>query len=81
MDMEGSLPLITFYDMHKVICMTEIYGGVNTGFTCSRQVVRNKGKQVMVLLGNLVQSMEIDTESKGSIFFADKKNGGTMRRL
>ena len=54
MGMEGSLPFVTFCDMHKVVGMTEIYGGVNMGFTCSRQEVRNEGEQVTVLLGNFV---------------------------
>ena len=81
MDTEGSLPFVTFHDMHKVIDMTEIYGGVNMGFTCSRQEVRNEREQVTVLLGNFVQPMEINTESKEAILLTDEKDGSTMRRL
>ena len=78
---EGSLPFVTFRDMHKVIGMTEVYGGVNTGFTYSRQEVRNEGEQVTVLFGNLVQPMEIDTEPKRAILFMEKKDRSTVRRL
>ena len=81
MDMEGSLPLITFCDMHKVVGMKEIYGGVNMGFICSRQEVRNEREQVTVLLGNFVQPMGIDTESKEAILLTDEKDRSTMRRL
>ena len=81
MGMEGSLPFITFCDMHKVVGIMEIYGGVNTGFTCSRQKVRNEREQVRVFPGNFVQPTEIDTESKGAVLLMDKKDGSTMRRL
>ena len=44
--------------------MMEINGGIEAGFTCSGQEVGNERKWIMVLLGNLVQPTEIDTETE-----------------
>ena len=35
----------------------------------------------MVLLGDFVESLEIDTEAKGAILFMDEQNGSSMGGL
>ena len=52
--------------------MTEIDGGIDMGFTCSGQEVRNDRKGITVLLGNPIQSLEINTEMERSIFLMDE---------
>ena len=44
--------------------MTEIYGGVQAGFTRSGQEVGNERKRVLVLFGDLVQTSEVNTEAE-----------------
>ena len=44
--------------------MTEIDGGIDRGFTCSGQEVGNDWKGITVLLGDPVQSSEINTETE-----------------
>ena len=44
--------------------MTEIYGGVQAGFTRSGQEVGNERKRVTVLFGDLVQTSEVNTEAE-----------------
>ena len=58
------LPFVTFHNADYMIGMTEINGGIEVGFTCSGQEVRNEWKWIMVLFGNLVQPTEIDTETE-----------------
>ena len=63
-----------------MISMSEIYGGMNAGFSCSGQEVRNERKWITVLFGDLIKTLEIDAEAESSVFLFDKKNGGSMRR-
>ena len=50
----------------------EIDGGINTGFIRSGQEVRNDQKGITVLLGDPVQSSEINTEMEQSVFLMDE---------
>ena len=60
--------------------MPKIYGGVNTGFSCGSQEVGNKWKRIMILFGDLIKILEVNTEAESSIFLFDKKDGSHMWR-
>ena len=60
--------------------MSEVYGGINAGFSCGGQEVGNEWKRIMVLFGDLIKISEIDAEAESSVFLFDKKNGGSMWR-
>ena len=47
---ESSFPFITVHNMNKVIGMSEINGGVDTGFTRSGKEVGNERKGISILL-------------------------------
>ena len=52
--------------------MMEINGGIDTGFTHSEQEVRNDQKGITVLLGDPVQSSEINAQMEQSVFLTDE---------
>ena len=62
--MESGLPFVTFRNADKVISVMEIYGGVQAGLTRSGQEVGNERKRITVLLGDLVQTSEVNTEAE-----------------
>ena len=47
-----------------MIGVSEIYGGVNSGFARSGQQVGDERKQISVLLGDLVKTSEVNTETE-----------------
>jgi hypothetical protein len=47
--------------------VTEIYGGIYTGFACSGKKVGDERKWVTVLLGDFVKPTEIDTEAEAAV--------------
>ena len=61
--------------------MTEIYGCVETSLAHSEQEIGDEWEQVMVLLGDFVESPEINTEAKGAVLFTDEQNGSSMGGL
>ena len=63
-----------------MISVSEIYGSINMGFSCSRQEVGNEQKRIMILFGDLIKTSEVDTEAESSVFLFDKKDGGSMQR-
>ena len=60
--------------------MSEVYGGINAGFSCGGQEVGNEWEQITVLFGDLIKTSEIDAEAESSIFLFNKKNRGSMWR-
>ena len=63
-----------------MISVSEIYGGINAGFSCSGQEVGNEWKQIMVLFGDLIKTSEINTEVESSVFFFNEEDRGSMQR-
>ena len=63
-----------------MISVSEIYGGINAGFSCSGQEVGNERERITVLFGDLIKTSEIDAEAESSVFLFDEKDGGSMRR-
>ena len=55
---ESGFPFITIRDMDQVIGMSEINGGIDTGFTCSGKEVRNEQKGISVFFGYFQKSMQ-----------------------
>jgi hypothetical protein len=53
---EGSLAFITFSDAYKVISMSEVYFGVESGFPGSVQEIVNQWEWITIFLGDLVKA-------------------------
>ena len=64
--------------MDEVIGMSEINGGIDTGFTHSGKEVRNEWKGILVFFGYFVETSEIYTEMEGFIFLKGKDYRSTM---
>jgi len=62
LSLEGSFPLVSFGDVDKMVCMSEIYLHVDPGFARGVQQIFGEQKWIAVLLGNLVKSVEIHTK-------------------
>ena len=59
---ECSLPFITVHDADKVVGMSKIDLCIKLGFPWCIQEVGDQRKWVMILLGNLVETMVVDTK-------------------
>lgn len=75
---EHGFPFITFADADKVVSMVEVNLGIDLGTARRVKKVGNEQKGVTVFLGDLVETSEVDTEMKRTIFFTNKDNGGSM---
>ena len=64
--------------MDEVIGMSEINGGIDTGFTCSGKEVRNERKGISVFFGYFIKTSEIYAEAEGFIFLKGKDYWSTM---
>ena len=58
--------------------MSEINGGIDTGFTCSGKEVRNERKRISVSFGNFIETLENYAEAEGFIFLEGKDYQSTM---
>ena len=58
--------------------MSEIDGGIDTGFTRSGKEVRNEQKGISVFFGYFIETSEIYTEVEGFIFFKGEDYWSTM---
>ena len=76
--LECGFPFIAFSYSDKVIGVSEVYGGVDSGFAFSGQQVGDEQKWISVLLGDLVKTSEVNTEMEGSVFFPNKEHWGSM---
>ena len=72
---EGCLPFVTFSDTDKVIGMAEIDLGVDAGFAGSIQEIGDERKGISVLLGDAVETSEVNTEMERAILFLTKRTG------
>ena len=52
--------------------MSEINGGIDTGFTHSGKEVRNEWKGILVFFGYFIETSEIYTEAEGLSFLRVK---------
>ena len=75
---ESSFPFITVHNTDEVIDMSEINGGVDTGFTCSGKEVGNEWKGISILFGYFIETLEIYAEAEGFIFLEGKDYWSTM---
>ena len=75
---ESSFPFITIRNMDEVIGMSEINGGIDTGFTCSGKEVGNERKGISVPFGYFIETSEIYAEAENFIFLEGKDYQSTM---
>ena len=68
---EGSLPVVPFLDLDKVVCLLEINLRKESGLTRAIQEVGDAWKWVSVFLCDLIEAPEVDTKSQGAIFLLD----------
>ena len=69
--------------MDEVIGVSEINGGIDTGFTRSGKEVRNKWKGISVFFGYFIETSEIYAEAEGFIFlkgedYQSNMEGGSL---
>jgi hypothetical protein len=62
-----------------MIGVSEVNGGVDSGFACGRQKVGDKRERVPIFLGDSVEPSEVDTEAETSILFLDEKDRCSVR--
>src|SRR5882724_4776772 len=75
--LESCLPLMAHCDANIVVASTEVKFGVDH---CAAQLIKeigNKWNQVEILLSNLVEVLEVHTESQGAILLLIKEDGCT----
>ena len=58
--------------------MSEIDGGIDTGFTHSGKEVRNEWKRISILFCHFIKASEIYAEVEGFIFLEGKDYQSTM---
>jgi len=63
-----------------MVCVPQIYFGVDAGFTWGIQKVSNKRKRVLILFRKFVETAIVNAEAEGSILLFDEKDGHPMRR-
>ena len=76
--MECGFPFVAFSNSDKVIGMSEVYGGVNSGFARSGQQVGDERKRISILLGDPVKTSEVNTKTEGSVLFPNKEHWGSV---
>ena len=78
MGSESSFPFITICNTDEVIGVSEINGGIDTGFTHSGKEVGNEWKGISVFFGYFVETLEIYAEVEGFIFLKGEDYWSTM---
>src|SRR5882724_395198 len=78
---EGCLPLMAYCNVNIVVASMEVKLGIDL---CTSQLVEeigDKWNQVPILLHDLVEVSEVDTESQGTILLLSKENRCTAWQL
>jgi hypothetical protein len=76
---EGSLPFVAFGNAYQVIGRTKVDLSVNLSLPRGIEEVRDTGKRVFVLPGDLIQTTEVVTKSQGAFLLLneeDRSSGG-----
>ena len=76
---KGSLPFVTFGHSDQVICMLQINFCIDASLPGSVEKVRYQWKRIPILLSDLIETSEVNTESEGAISFLDKQYRCAMR--
>ena len=63
-----------------MISVSEIKGSVDLSFTSGGKKVGDEQKQILILLGDFVETAVVHTELERAVLLANKKDRGTMRR-
>ena len=58
-----------------MVCMPQIYFGVDVGFTWGIQKVSNKRKRVPIFFRKFVETAIVNAEAEGSILLFDERMG------
>jgi len=64
------LRLCELGDMH-----VGVYLGIDACFSGAVQQVRDQGKRVTILLGDFVQTTEVNAETESAVLFLSKRTG------
>ena len=78
---EGCLPLVACCNANVVVASMEVKLGLDL---CAAQVVEEVGDKqdwVLILPCDLIEVLEVDTESQGAILLLGKEDGCTAWRL
>src|SRR5882724_268648 len=74
-DSEGCLPLMACCDANIVVSSVEVKHGVGLCIAQLVEEIGNKWNKVLILLSDLVEVLEVHTESQGAIFLLTKRTG------
>ena len=75
---EGGLGNVLGVDADLVVAMTQVDLGKNRGTMEAVEEFINAGKGVAVLNGDVVKAAVVNAQTEGTIFFADKEDGGAV---
>ena len=83
MGAESGFSFITICDMDEVIGMSEINGGIDTGFTHSGKEVGNEQKRILILFLDFIKASVVYAEAESFVFLESKDyrstiGGGTL---
>ena len=73
MCLEGCLPLVAHCDTNIVVASMEVELGIDLCTAQLVEVVGNEWNRVSILLSDLVEVLEVDTELQGAILLLSKE--------
>jgi len=79
--LEGGFPLVASCDVNIVVASTEVELGIDLRISQLVKEVDDEWDQVPILLCDLVEVSEVDTELQGAILLLGKEDGCTTWQL
>ena len=75
---ESCFPLVSGCDLDEIVHVLYIYLGVDFGPAGGVQKVRDQGEWVVILFGNFIEALEVNTEPEGAVLPFYKKDQSNM---
>ena len=75
---ESCFPLVSGCNPDKMVCVPEIYLGVDFGLAGRVQKVGDQGEWVAILFGNFIEALEVNAEPERAILLFYKKDRSSM---
>ena len=75
---ESCFPLVSRNNLDKMVCMPEIYLGVDFGLAGGVQKVGDQGEWVAILFGNFIEASEVNAEPERTVLLFYEKDWSSM---
>ena len=75
---ESCFPLVSGCNPDKMVCVLEIYLGVDFGPAGRLQKVGDQGEWVVILFGNFIEALEVNAEPERTILLLYEKDWSSM---